>query len=89
MKSAKGLDGHYAPSLARIFLSSLQYIDTDLQHVIKWRICWKKHSLGWCNKEARGINDANFGEVHLIMGYTVITEKGIVNKDRFYLSKAL
>jgi hypothetical protein len=35
MKSAKGLDGHYAPSLAHIFLSSLQYIDTDLQHVIK------------------------------------------------------
>jgi hypothetical protein len=23
------------------------------------------------------------------MGYTVITEKGIVNKDRFYLSKSL
>jgi len=19
------------------------YINTDLQHIIKWRICWKKH----------------------------------------------
>ena len=40
-------------------------------------------------KEARGINDVDFGEVQLIMGYIVITEKGIVNKDRFYLSKSL
>ena len=40
-------------------------------------------------KEARGINDADFGEVQLIMGYTVITEKGIADKDRFYLPKSL
>jgi hypothetical protein len=40
-------------------------------------------------KEARGINDANFGEVQLTLGDTVITEKGIVDKDRFYLPKSL
>jgi hypothetical protein len=40
-------------------------------------------------KEARGINDADLGEVQLIMGDTVITEKGIADKDRFYLPKAL
>jgi hypothetical protein len=40
-------------------------------------------------KEARGINDVDFGEVQLIMGDTVITEKGIADKDRFYLPKSL
>ncbi|MFL6393310.1 MAG: hypothetical protein ACJ708_01450 [Nitrososphaeraceae archaeon] len=40
-------------------------------------------------KEARGINDADFGEVQLIIGDTVITEKGIADKDRFYLPKSL
>ena len=40
-------------------------------------------------KEARGINDADFGEVQLIIGDTVITEKGITDKKRFYLPKSL
>jgi hypothetical protein len=40
-------------------------------------------------KEARGINDADFGEVQLIIGDTVITEKGIADIDRFYLAKSL
>jgi hypothetical protein len=40
-------------------------------------------------KEARGIDDADFGEVQLIMGDTVITEKGITDKKRFYLPKSL
>jgi hypothetical protein len=40
-------------------------------------------------KEARGINDADFGEVQLTMGDTVITEKGIADKNRFYLPKNL
>ena len=40
-------------------------------------------------KEARGINDADFGEVQLTIGDTVITEKGIGDKDRFYLPKNL
>jgi hypothetical protein len=40
-------------------------------------------------KEARGINDADFGEVQLTMGDAVITEKGITDKKRFYLPKYL
>jgi hypothetical protein len=38
-------------------------------------------------KEARGINDADFGEVQMTMGDTVITEKGIADKDRFTCQK--
>jgi hypothetical protein len=52
----------------------------------------KKKDIDWdkvVKKEARGINDADFGEVQLIMGDTVITEKGITDKDRFYLPKSL
>jgi hypothetical protein len=40
-------------------------------------------------KEARGTNDTDFGEVQLIIGDRVITEKGIADKDRFYLPKSL
>ena len=40
-------------------------------------------------KEARGINDADFGEVQLTIGDTVLTEKGITDKKRFYLLKNL
>jgi hypothetical protein len=39
-------------------------------------------------KEARGIDDADF-EVQLTIGDTVITEKGIADKKRFYLPKSL
>ncbi|MFL6419228.1 MAG: hypothetical protein ACJ71P_07430 [Nitrososphaeraceae archaeon] len=39
-------------------------------------------------KEARGIDDADFGEVQLTIGDTVIT-KGIVDKDRFTCPKTL
>jgi hypothetical protein len=38
-------------------------------------------------KEARGINDADLGQ--LIIGDTVVTEKGIADKNRFYLPKNL
>ena len=40
-------------------------------------------------KEARGINDADFGEVQLTIGDTVVTEKGIADNNRFYLPKTL
>jgi hypothetical protein len=40
-------------------------------------------------KEARGINDADFGEVQLTIGDTVVTEKGIADNNRFYLPKNL
>ena len=40
-------------------------------------------------KEARGIDDADFGEVQLTMGDTVITEKGITDKKDFTCQKTL
>jgi hypothetical protein len=49
-------------------------------------------NIGWdevIKKEARGINDADFGEVQLTIGDTVITEKGITDKKRFYMPKSL
>jgi hypothetical protein len=50
------------------------------------------NNIGWdevVKKEARGINDADFGEVQLTIGDTVVTEKGIADKERFYLPKSL
>jgi hypothetical protein len=38
-------------------------------------------------KEARGINDADFGEVQLTIGDTVITEKGVTDKKKILLAK--
>lgn len=38
-------------------------------------------------KEARGINDFDLGEVQEIGAEQVITKKGIVNKEKFYLPK--
>ncbi len=40
-------------------------------------------------KEARGHDDADFGEVQEIVLHYVLTEKGILNKDKFYLPTAL
>ena len=56
-------------------------IPTDDSKNIDWNEVVKK--------EARGIDDADFGEVQMTMGDTVIAEKGIVDKDRFYLPKSL
>ncbi|MFL6360434.1 MAG: hypothetical protein ACJ72V_13970 [Nitrososphaeraceae archaeon] len=52
----------------------------DNNNIIDWNEVVKK--------EARGINGANFGEVQLIMGDTVITEKGITDKKDFTCKKA-
>jgi hypothetical protein len=52
----------------------------------------RKKDFDWdevIKKEARGINDADFGEVQLAIGDTVITEKGVTDKKRFYLPKSL
>jgi hypothetical protein len=38
-------------------------------------------------KEARGIEDADFGEVQLKIGDTVITEKGVTDKKKILLTK--
>ena len=38
-------------------------------------------------KEARGINDFDLGEVQEIQDDVVITQKGVLDKDKFYLPK--
>jgi hypothetical protein len=40
-------------------------------------------------KEARGINDYDLGEVHEVGPDIVVTKKGVVDKDKFYLPKSL
>ena len=40
-------------------------------------------------KEARGINDADFGEVQEIVLHYILTEKGIISKEKFYLPTGL
>jgi hypothetical protein len=39
-------------------------------------------------KEARGIGDSSLGEVKEVSDEYVITEKGIIDKDRFYIPKS-
>jgi uncharacterized protein (TIGR02271 family) len=38
-------------------------------------------------KEARGINDEDFGEVQDIQGNYVLIQKGIIDKEKFYIPK--
>ena len=38
-------------------------------------------------KEARGINDEDFGEVQDIQGNYVLVQKGIIDKEKFYIPK--
>jgi hypothetical protein len=40
-------------------------------------------------KESRGINDYDLGEVHEVEPAIVVTKKGVVDKDKFYLPKSL
>ncbi len=40
-------------------------------------------------KEARGLGDADFGEVQQVTGEFIITQKGTVDKDVFYIPKNL
>lgn len=39
-------------------------------------------------KEARGINDYDLGEVHQVDPEIVVTKKGVLDKDKFYLPKS-
>lgn len=41
------------------------------------------------NKEARGTADFNLGDVKEVSDEYVITEKGNIDKDRFYIPKKL
>jgi hypothetical protein len=38
-------------------------------------------------KEARGVGDSNLGEIKVVSDKYVITEKGIIDKVRFYIPK--
>jgi len=38
-------------------------------------------------KEARGINDEDFGEVQDVQSNYVIVQKGLLNKERYYIPK--
>jgi hypothetical protein len=38
-------------------------------------------------KEAGGINDEDFGEVQEIQGNYVLVQRGIINKEQFYIPK--
>ena len=38
-------------------------------------------------KEARGIDDADFGEVQDIQGNYLLVQRGILNKEKFYIPK--
>jgi hypothetical protein len=40
-------------------------------------------------KEARGKNDYDLGEVHDVEPEIVVTKRGLVDKDKFYLPKSL
>ncbi len=39
-------------------------------------------------KEARGIDDYDLGKVHDIDAGIVVTKRGVVDKDKFYLPKS-
>ena len=39
-------------------------------------------------KEARGLDDYDLGEVHDIDANIVVTKKGVIDKDKFYLPKS-
>ena len=40
-------------------------------------------------KEARGLGDADLGEVQQVTGEFIVTQKGTVDKDVFYIPKNL
>jgi hypothetical protein len=40
-------------------------------------------------KEARGLNEYDLGEVDEVQPEIVVTKKGVVDKDKFYLPKHL
>ena len=41
------------------------------------------------NKKASGVDDCDLGEVQEVQEQFIVTEKGIINKKRYYLPKIL
>jgi len=70
----------------------IKYVEKCKQ-IVKFNIANNRimeETIDWENvikKEARGINDFDLGEVQEVSGERVITKKGIVDKDKFYLPK--
>ena len=44
---------------------------------------------GVIDKKARGIDDYDLGEIQEVQEKVVVTQKGILDKDKFYLTKRL
>ena len=57
-------------------MNSMNYKNSDN---IEWNDVIKK--------EARGINDEDFGEVQDVQGNYVLVQKGMINKERYYIPK--
>jgi hypothetical protein len=38
-------------------------------------------------KEARGSNDEDLGEVHEVVENYILVQRGLINKDKFYIPK--
>ena len=57
-------------------MNSMNYKNSD---DIEWNDVIKK--------EARGINDEDFGEVQDVQGNYVLVQKGMINKERYYIPK--
>ena len=50
------------------------------------------NNIEWNNvikKEARGFDDADFGEVQEVGVEHIVTQKGILDKDKYYIPKNL
>src|SRR5512145_717716 len=48
------------------------------------------NNIEWNNvikKEARGIDDEDLGEVQEVRGNYILVQKGIINKEKFYIPK--
>lgn len=63
---------------------SNRYNPCFIVHFMSLRINWDEI----IKKEARGIEDYDLGEVAEVEGETVVTKKGILDKDKFYLPKS-
>ena len=66
-----------------VFKSLYQMLETlvVMENITNWDEIVKK--------EARGVNDYDLGEVDEVQPEIVVTKKGVVDKEKFYLPKNL
>jgi hypothetical protein len=74
--------------------SKTRIIETKISHsIVKSNVAisiYMDDTIDWdkvIKKEARGIDDYDLGEVQEINEQHVITKKGVVDKDKFYLPR--